>query len=245
MKYAIDRYSIGTEVEVNADDFNDQYYIPNHKQRFFCPECNEIVFFRAKGGKKPNQFFHQKRTDRTPECDRRVDGRSNLSISQRVGLPIFITQISSGNFQLSIGFPALGIKILENAAKLKCILNISSQDKHRTIKIDQTNFLSDNTTLIPVDFIPLHGMNYSISISSGTQIFDLQRKWSDYADGFELNGAIFSYSETGGKKIRRGDSISTNRYYYAVIKNDFLFHPQIIQTEIGKLVINNASYKVR
>lgn len=244
MKFAIDRYSIGTEVEVSADDFDNQYYIPNRRQRFFCPECNERVFFRAKGGNHPNQFYHQEKTDRTPECDRRVDGRANLSISQRIGLPIFITQISSGNFQLSIGFHALGIKTLDIAAKYDYTAKISSQYQYRTIKINQTNFLSDNTTLIPVDFIPLYGKNYSISVDGRIQMFDLQRKWSDYADGFEPNGAIFSYSETGGKKIRRGDSISTNRYYYAVIKNDFLYHPQISQTEIGKLIINKTSYKV-
>ena len=244
MKYAVDRYSIGTEIEVKADDFDNQSYIPNRKQRFYCPECNEIVFFRAKGGNHPNQFYHQEKTDRTPECDKRVDGRSNLTISQRVGLPLFITQISKGNFQLNIGFPALGIKTLENAAKCDCTVKISSYQQYRTVKVNQSNFLSDNTTLIPVDFIPLYGKNYSISIEGRTQIFDLQRKWSDYADGFEPNGAIFSYGETGGKKIRRGDSLSTNRYYYAVVRNDFLYHSNISQTTIGKIILNKTSFKI-
>ncbi|MCI5667596.1 MAG: hypothetical protein MR291_02350 [Oscillospiraceae bacterium] len=244
MKYAIDRYGIGTEIEVDADDFDNQYYIPQRRTRFYCPECNEIVFFRAKGGSHPNQFYHQEKTDRTPECDKRVDGRSNLTIIQRVGLPLFITQISNGNFQLNIGFPALGAKTLESATRFNCTVKISSYQQCRTVKVDQSNFLSDNTTLIPVDFIPLYGKNYSISVDGGTQIFDLQRKWSDYADGFESNGAIFSYSETGGKKIRRGDSISTNRYYYAVVKNDFLYHSNISQTAIGKAIINKTAFKI-
>jgi hypothetical protein len=244
MKYAIDRYAIGVETEVDADDFDNQYYIPQRRTRFYCPECNEIVFFRAKGGNHPNQFYHQEKTDRTPECDKRVDGRSNLTISQRVGLPLFITQISIGNFQLNIGFPALGSKTLEIAAKFDCKVKISSYQQHRTIKVDQSNFLSDNTTLIPVNFIPLYGKNYSISIEGRTQVFDLQRKWSDYADGFESNGAIFSYNETGGKKVHRGDSISTNRYYYAVVKNDFLYHSNISQTAIGKIIINKTAFKI-
>ena len=244
MKYAIDRYTIGVEMEVNVDDFDNKSYIPQRRSRFFCPECNEIVFFRAKGGNHPNQFYHQEKTDRTPECDKRVDGRSNLTISQRVGLSLFITQISSGYFQLSIGFPALGFRTLENAAKYNYSAKISSQSQYRMIKIDQTNFLSDNTTLIPVDFIPILGRNYTISVDGRIPLFDLQTKWSDYADGFESNGAVFSYSETGGKKIRRGDSISTNRYYYAVVRNDFLYHPQISQTEIGKIIINKTSFKV-
>ena len=219
MKYAIDRYGIGVEIEVDADEFENQDYIPQRLTRFFCPECNEIVFFRKKGGNQPNKFYHQKRDNKTPECDKRVDGCSNLSVSQRVGLPLFITRISTGNFQLNIGFPSLGIKTLENATKSDCTVKISSYHQYRTIKVNQSNFLSDNTTLIPVNFIPNYGKNYSISIESRTQISDLQRKWSDYADGFGQNGAIFSYSETGGKKIRRGDSISTNKDYYAVVKN--------------------------
>ena len=244
MKYAIDRYGIGSEIEVDADDFDNRYYIPQRRTRFYCPECNEIVFFRAKGGSHPNQFYHQEKTDRTPECDKRVDGRSNLTISQRVGLPLFITQISTGNFQLNIGFPALGSKTLENAAKFDCTVKISSYQQCRTVKVNQSNFLSDNTTLIPVDFVPLYGRNYTISVDGRTPIFDLQRKWSDYADGFEPNGAIFSYSETGGKKIRKGDSISTNRYYYAVVRNEFLFHSNISQSAIGKTIINKTVFKI-
>lgn len=244
MKYAIDRYEIGAEIEVNADDFDNQYYIPKRRTRFYCPECNEIVFFRAKGGSHPNQFYHQEKTDRTPECDKRVDGRLNLTLSQRVGLPLFITQISTGNFQLNIGFPALGSRTLDNAAKFDCTVKISSYQQCRTVKVDPSNFLPDNTTLIPVNFIPLYGKNYSISIEGRTQFIELQRKWSDYADGFESNGAIFSYSETGGKKVRRGDSISTNRYYYAVVKNNFFYHSNISQATIGKIIINKTAFKI-
>jgi len=244
VKFAIDRYYIGIETEVDADDFDNQYYIPNRKERFFCPECNEIVYFRAKGGNHPNQFYHQEKNDRTPECDKRVDGRANLTLSQRVGLPIFLTGIFSGNFQLSIGFPALGLKTLESVAKSGCVVKISSTNQNRTLKIDQTNFLSESTTLVPVNFIPPNGKNYAITIVGDDSDYDLLRKWSDYADGFEPNGAIFSYSETGGKKIRRGDCISTHRYYYAVAKRDFLYHSQISQTEIGKLIISQTEYKV-
>lgn len=243
VKFAIDRYAIGTEKEVSADEFDNKLCIHNLKERFFCPECGERVFFRS-GGYYGSCFYHQKKTERSPECDKRVDGRSELTISQRVGLPLFITQIGAGNFQLSIGFPALGSKTLDDAARFDCTVKISSYQQCRTVKINQSNFLTDNTTLIPVNFIPLYGKNYSISIEGRTPLYDLQRKWSDYADGFESNGAIFSYSETGGKKVRRGDSISTNRYYYAIVKNDFLYHSNISQTTIGKIIINKNIFKI-
>ena len=44
MKYAIDRYGVGLEKEVSADIFYNKY-IPQKKDRFFCPECGERVFW--------------------------------------------------------------------------------------------------------------------------------------------------------------------------------------------------------
>lgn len=79
-------------------------------------------------------------------------------------MPIFLTGIFSGNFQLSIGFPALGLKTLESVAKSGCVVKISSTNQNRTLKIDQTNFLSESTTLVPVNFIPPNGKNYAITI---------------------------------------------------------------------------------
>lgn len=244
MRYAIDRYAVGVEEEVCADDFDDQYYIPGRRKRFFCPECGEVVYFRTKGGSHPNQFYHQEKTDRTPECDKRVDGRSELTLSQRVGLPIYLTGIVSGHYQLSIGFPALGAEMLDKAAKSGYTVEISSGNQYCTVKVDQTNFVNDATTLIPVNFIPAYGRNYLITITGERPVFGLQKKWSDYADGFDSDGAIFTYEETGGRKIRRGDSISTNRSYYAVIKNNLPPYSEIHQTEIGILKVGRESYRV-
>ena len=97
MKTAIDRYVLGSEKEVSADDFYNQY-IPRKNDRFFCPECGEKVFWVSKGGTQPNKFNHFKRTDATPECDKRVDGRSDLYLYERVGLPLYLSRISSDNY---------------------------------------------------------------------------------------------------------------------------------------------------
>ena len=80
MRFAIDRYKTGTEIEVRAEDFYGTY-IPQHRSRFFCPECGEPVFWRSRGGKKPcDEFSHYTKTERSPECDKRVDGRSDLNL---------------------------------------------------------------------------------------------------------------------------------------------------------------------
>ena len=61
VKYAIDRYAIGTEKEVSADEFDNKYFIHALKDRFFCPECGERVFLRN-GKYYENCFYHQKKT---------------------------------------------------------------------------------------------------------------------------------------------------------------------------------------
>lgn len=112
MRYAIDRLKLGVEIEVCADAFYGKY-IPSRKSRFFCPECGETVYWRSKGGNQPNQFYHKNKTDFSAECDKRLDGNSELYLYERIGLPVFITCRRSGQFQLNIGFPALGENLLE------------------------------------------------------------------------------------------------------------------------------------
>ena len=244
MKYAIDRYSVGFEKEVIADDFDNDYYIPRRTSRFYCPECNELVYFRASGGGRTSHFYHQEKTERSPECDKRVDGRSSLSLSERVGLPLYLIPLFSKKYQLCMGFPALGSYLFNKAIRTNCSVTISGGERSRSVLINETNFIEDGLSLIPINFIPKNKKNYVISINSEYPVFDLQRKWADYADGFDYYGAIFNYDESGGKKIRSGDSISTNRKYYAVTKNDLPEYGEIQREEVGVLEIGKDRYKV-
>lgn len=243
MRTAIDRYSVGVEKEVNADEF-DGIYIPGRLNRFFCPECGEIVYFRSKGGYQPNHFYHKEKTDSTPECDKRVDGRSDLSLSQRVGLPIFLSRIGTNHFQLNIGFPALGKEMLQKASQANAVVKISADNQHREIRIDQTNFIEDAITIIPINFIPSYGLNYRIRITKDTYVYGLDRKWSDYADGFENAGALFTYEETGGKKVRRGDAISVSRDYYLLTRYKPPEDEHIVTKGIGSMTIGSINYSI-
>ena len=243
MQYAVDRYVVGKEKEVTAVEFEDKN-IPERRNRFFCPECGERVFYRNRGGNHPSQFYHQEKTAQAPECDKRVDGRSGLTLSQRVGLPVFLTCSVSGQFQLNIGFPALGAEMLGRASKLGYKVKISGGNCFRTVGLNPTNFIEDEMTLIPVDFIPPSSENLEIFAYGEGNIVGLQRKWSDYADGFGRGGAVFSYNEMGGKKIRCGDSISTNRDYYAVVRSKLHSYSAIKQELVGNLMVGNISYKV-
>ncbi len=240
MRFAVDRYKIGNETEVNADAFDGLMYIPARRTRFYCPECGEIVYFRAKGGAHPNHFYHQEKTDQAPECDKRVDGRSELSLRERVGLPLYITRIIDSSYELSIGFPALGREMLSKASDAQYTVEISYGEFSQRTYVDHTNFIEDEMTLIPINFLPDWGKNYVITVNGIRAVYGIQRKWSDYADGFDSGGAIFSYSEAGGKKIRRGDCISTHRQYFLLTPNEIPDYPEIIRFEEGKISLGSS-----
>jgi len=241
VRFAVDRYKIGIETEVNADEFDGQMYIPARRTRFYCPECGEIVYFRAKGGAHPNQFYHQEKTDQAPECDKRVDDRSELSLKERVGLPLYITR-NGFSYELSIGFPALGKDMLSKASEAQYTVEISYGTFSQRISVDHTNFIEDEMTLIPINFLPDWGKNYVITTNGIRAVYGIQRKWSDYADGFDRSGAIFSYSETGGKKIRRGDCISTHRQYNLLTQNRIPDYSEILRSEEGKVSIGSSNF---
>lgn len=245
LESAIDRYATGKEKEVNASDFKDKA-ISDRRNRFFCPECGEVVFYRSAGiNNSPACFYHKKRTPQTQECDQRVNSVSGLTVSQRVGLPIYLIRNAENHFQLNMGFSALGENLLDLASKAKYKIKISSDNGDKVEKkIDNINFIENEMTLIPINFIPSNGKNFTITYSFEEKINELQKKWSDYADGFGTKGAIFTYNDNGGKKIRRGDSISTNKFYYAVLKGNLLASKAINEEYLGKINIGKIDYNV-
>jgi len=240
MKFAIDRIRIGFEEEISADEFYGSY-IPQRKARFFCPECGEPVFWSSRGGIQPDKFSHYTKMTSSPECDKRVDGRSELNLYERVGLPMSLIRLGESNFRINILFPAIGEKLLAIAVKQKSRICVSGSGKDRIFPINYTYFQADATTMIPVDFVPQWDANYTVQVDATHEI---KRKWSDYSDGFAKGGAIFTYGEAGGKKIRRGDSISPGRLYYIVAKQFHSPYSEIKTEHIGSIRLNEWDYSV-
>ena len=241
MLFAIDRYQLGKEKEISATSLYGEY-IANRQDRFFCPECGEPVFWRSRGGKKPDEFVHKKKTARTPECEKRVDGKSGLNFYERVGLPLYIEKVSETRFILNVSFPPLGKKLLyvgDNA-----YVTISTNGNERRVKLDAATFLEEYRTLIPVDFIPAFGDNYTISISEVANKEAIFSNWSDYADGFEIGGAIFDLDANIGRKKRRGDNIEPNRDYYVVARNFQPLYQEITSQRIGTIKLNSQLFNV-
>lgn len=215
MKTALDFYARGKQKEANANEYDRSYSYS--KTRFICPECGEAVFLT--GNKINNHFAHYKKTDTSAECDRRVDGIPTDSVYERIGLPIYMRKTSSGNFELFMGFKALPNMIMEKAI----LANVSVKiDRKRVYKVNTERFSCENTSLIPIDYIPAYGTKYRISYEPVNKSFAVSQHWSDYADGFSFDGALFSVSEIGGRKIRHGDSITTEKEYYWVYRQSEL-----------------------
>lgn len=67
-------------------------------------------FLESQGRGQPDKFVHYAKTASSPECDKRVDGRSELNLYERVGLPVALSRSGDSNFRLNIMFPAVGGK---------------------------------------------------------------------------------------------------------------------------------------
>lgn len=244
MFYAIDRLRIGFEEEVTADTFYGEYIV-RKKDRFFCPECGEKVYWRSRGGFNPDMFYHQVRTSSSPECDKRVDGKSNLYIYQRVGLPLRIAH-RGNSFLLYMAFPAITESMIENAVNYKTKISISDGSAGgftKTFPIDFTYFQPDRQNLLPMDFVPVQS-DYSISIENLGNLYALKLKWASHSEGFSNAGAIFTQEDDGARRVKRGDSICPGKHYYLITKNYQPFYKEISITPIGHIRLNRTLYSV-
>ena len=240
MKTAIDCYARGKQKEANADDYSRQriYSVG----RFICPECGEIVHLT--GSKYSNHFAHYKKTDRSAECDRRIDGVPTQSVYERLGLPIYLRKSIDGFFRLFMGFRRLPLKILEQAERNHVSFRIVGTNQ--SYRVNRERFNSDGTTLIPLLHVPSNQSNYHIKYEPADCAKSVLDYWPSEADGFYFEGALFSVSGLGGKKVRHGDNISTETEYYWIRRQSILpsFIPGISMNKVGQLKLKDTQYNV-
>ncbi len=239
MKTALDFYARGKQKEANADEYDRSRYYS--RDRFICPECGEAVHLT--GSRYSNHFAHFKKSEVSAECDRRVDGSPTDSVYERIGLPIYMRKNSSGDFYLYMGFKALPPMLMEKAIQESISVKI---DGKNTYRINNERFSCEGTALIPLDYIPLSGHKYHLCYEPMNKAYAVSQHWSDYADGFSYEGAIFTVSEQGGKKIRHGDSITTEEQYYWVRRQPQLpsFIPGIEMKKCGRLILKDITLNV-
>lgn len=240
MKTAIDCYARGKQREANADEYSRaRAYFHG---RFICPECGELVHLT--GSRYSNHFAHYKKTDVSVQCDRRVDGMPTQSVYERIGLPLYLRKDDNGDFRLFMGFRTLPKVVLEKAEKNKMFFKIvGTEQKYR---ITRERFIDGETTLIPILHIPLGQAKYHLKYEPQNYSASILSYWSDEADGFSYDGALFSVTGLGGKKIRHGDTISTDIEYYWIRRSDSLpsYISGIKMKRVGNLILKDGKYCV-
>ena len=240
MKTAIDCYARGKQREANADDYTRSRIYP--QGRFICPECGELVHLA--GSKYANHFSHYKKTDVSVLCDRRVDGVSIQSIYERMGLPLYLRKDVNGDFRLFMGFRPLPVEVIELAGKNRVSFTI--RETGNKFRITCERFSDVETTLIPILNIPYGQEKFRLKYEPLNNSTNILKYWSDEAEGFLYDGALFSVSELGGKKIRSGDTISSDTEYYWVRMNYSLPReiPGIKMKRVGNLILKNGKCEV-
>ncbi|MEG1177705.1 MAG: hypothetical protein RSE40_03615 [Hydrogenoanaerobacterium sp.] len=211
MQTAIDRLSVGKEKEINIMDF-DGY---RSSTRFVCPECGEYVFPAV--GKK-NSFKHPK--GKGLDCDRRVDGQSNLTYYERVGLSLYLKR-NGAEITINMIFPPLNeyiySSVIDKQITLKITQDRSFQSSLNVYELNSYNFTCEQSSLLKLTFVPAADKNYKICISDKKAEETLSEVWSQYSDGFTGYGALFTYSEKGGRKVRKNDTIEPHAKYYWIV----------------------------
>lgn len=219
---ALDNYAPGKQKEVNAHEVDKvtHSYISAEFGRFRCPECGERVSFYPStvmftGNKKRAFFKHQRENEFTKECELRDSGSGNVSTYERLGQDIFLKKCGYREFQVLMAFEPLGESAISKyqmlGAKLMIIPENGSAVSQQVLNVNNISFYSKKTTLIELEHV---ANSYAIRMLYA----ELGDKWADHADGFTSAGAVFSFSETGGRKLRKGTTISMGEDYYLMVE---------------------------
>ena len=243
MKTALDNYTLGKQQEVSADKFN---YIVRDSYRFLCPECLERV--TMVDGKYSKYFKHHKKTASSIECDRRVEAMETHSISERVGLPLFLRK-ENNKYSLNIGFRALPNELLNNCEQKNVFVTIRSKHLNKCQKYYINNQNFSNETIVYKELEIADSNNLKVEFSDAFYASKLCPFWSNYIEtSIFSHGALFQNGNCGGKIIRAGDCISTYKSYIWVRPRNSFFTNNKIKgvnfKKIDNLIVNNQQFEI-
>lgn len=114
MDTAISLHIIGRQKEVLAEDFTKRRIYA--RGTFICPECGEDVLLRM-SEKQKSYFAHYMNNEFSKDCDLRVDGKSNLTIYERLGVPLYLTKSKINGYELNIGLKSISNELLRISEK--------------------------------------------------------------------------------------------------------------------------------
>ncbi|WP_142414228.1 hypothetical protein [Hathewaya massiliensis] len=248
MHKAKENYSIGKHRTVTADEMEKVYYntISSSNKRFICPECGEYLTF-VRSNKYKSYFRHGNIKEATKLCEQRSKSDQSYSIYERIGLPIYLKKFND-SFHIYLGFYSIDEWLMSLAIKegFEVSIKLLNANDNSQIKyfINNINFSTNSVTLKRINLVSeWYKLEYSSNKARGL----LKQKWGSKVEGISQNGTLFIYSETGGRKIRINDDITTNTDYYYLCRSSKLLdrYNEIEKNFCGNISLETSlEYKV-
>ncbi|KAF3301031.1 hypothetical protein FPV24_05805 [Carnobacterium sp. PL24RED07] len=240
MDTAISLHIIGRQKEVLAEDFTKRRIYA--RGTFICPECGEDVLLRM-SEKQKSYFAHYMNNEFSKDCDLRVDGKSNLTIYERLGVPLYLTKSKINGYELNIGLKSISNELLRISEKENAYLEVIFGKNSRKINIDRFNFLSKELNLFKIDHYPAFEKPFVIRYRNLPPSIN---KWSDFIDPVLEAGILFSVNSNIGKSIRHGDTIYSDEEYLWLspkkLQKDNILEKN---TEFaGEILLNNKTHYI-
>lgn len=245
METAIYLNTPGKQKEINADQITEKRQY--RRGSFICPECGEDAMLRI-SDKQKSYFAHYMKNEFSRECDRRVDGETNLTIYERLGVPLYLTKSRKIGYELNIGLKSISMEALKLAEGKGSYLELKvRRNKVKRINISRINFFPEKLNLFKIENYPEYGEPFSIQYNNLPTTIN---KWADFIDSILRDGILFSIDSNVGKSIRHGDTIYSDEEYLWLsprkLKGKSLLDKNVEFD--GEVVLNNRPhyiYKIR
>lgn len=237
---AIFLHAAGKQKEVLAEDFTKRKKYP--RGTFLCPECGEDVFLRM-SDKQKSYFAHYMKSDSNKDCDLRVDGNSNLTIYERLGIPLYLTKSKMNGYELNIGLKSISKELLMIAERENAYLEVIFGKSRKRINIDRFNFSIGELNLFKIEQYPEFKQPFAVQYKNLPSSIN---KWADFIDPVLEAGILFSVNSNVGKSIRHGDTIYSDEEYLWLSPRKLHKH-NILEKNIefeGEIILNNKSHYI-
>lgn len=141
-----------------------------------------------------------------------------MSPYEVAGLPLYLLKDIS-SFSINVGLYGISETTLNEASKSNLSVKIfANKSVVGSKKIDNVNFAPEIMHYVKVDSC---SNSYTVDIL-GSIPKEINEKWDRNVNGIGENGAIFEYSQYGGKKIKTIDGLTANTDYYCLLTTVFI-----------------------
>lgn len=231
MKWAL---CVGLTDLISADNPD----VKKYHGRFYCPDCNQPIFFVRASNRAPNQFRHHKLEPYSPPCSRRTISSGNLIVARTMRrktkpFPLFVKETENGSFSINIRFAPLPDGLDSFQETYVSVPNTNGKYKLGNLESDPIKRI----TIVPDE-------SHQNLIFDGPANDDLKIGWGDSIDCFRNDGAFFD--AISGKKIPYGDAVYTDTsYLFACIEHSNLDRIKYSSLKLlGKLDVKSGNYFV-